>query len=348
MNVSSFILTLMMLFVGLEANAQGVEQRRSRILESPDSINVYYLYGNNGWGNVPKGWRVQQTLLREATESDLEQTVLHSRTPAYRAMAYHALVAERSDRCYDLLLRKLSDSSTFTIASGDVWFDFNVASFMMDVTSDSESPMFTKEQQRHVDSLILFSDGLEHLDKYAPALRLKGVDGLYGRLRELHLSGTPNLLPIIAEYRNEDDIPMIIDALREYSVGLDNQGGLNPEGLEGDTNSALYAIIGWNDDAFIPALEELRDYELSRRYLDYNRVKMLFKVVMSYDNEWAYNFIDETFGKMRGAKKYSYPENLFSAYYEEEEIPRFRPLVEKYGEKPFDWDIMQEIENIGN
>jgi hypothetical protein len=199
-----------------------------------------------------------------------------------------------------------------------------------------------------VDSLIVFSDGLEHLDKYAPASRLIGMDGLYGRLRELHLSGTPNLLPVIAEYRNEDDIPMIIDALREYSVGLDNEGGLSTEGLQGDTNSALYAIIGWNDDAFIPALEELRDYELSRRYLDYNRVKMLFKVVMSYDNEWAYNFIDETFGKMRGAKKYSYPENLFCAYYEEEEIPRFRPLVEKYGEKPFDWDIMQEIENIGD
>lgn len=348
MKVSSLIIALVMLFIGLEANAQDIENRRVNILESPDSCNVYYLYGNDGWGGVPKGWTVQRELLKNATKTDLEQTVLHSRTPAYRAMAYHALVAERSDRCYDLLLRKLSDSSTFTVASGDVWFDYDVASFMMDVTSDSELSMFTKEQQRHVDSLIIFSDGLEHLDKYAPASRLKGMDGLYGRLRELHLSGTPNLLPIIAEYRNEDDIPMIIDALREYSVGLDNQGGVNTEGLEGDTNSALYAIIGWNDDAFIPALEELRDYELSRRYLDYNRVKMLFKVVMSYDNEWAYNFIDETFGKMRGAKKYSYPENLFCAYYEEEEIPRFRPLVEKYGEKPFDWDIMQEIENIGD
>lgn len=348
MNVSSFILTLMMLFVGLEANAQDIENRRVNILESPDSCNVYYLYGNDGWGGVPKGWTVQRELLKNATKTDLEQTVLHSKTPAYRAMAYHALVEDRSKKCYDLLLQKLSDSTTFNVAAFDVWYTCDVASFMIGVVSDSKRPLFTKDQQRHVDSLIVFSDGLEHLDKYAPASRLKGMDGLYARLRELHLSGTPNLLPIIAEYRNEDDIPMIIDALLEYSVGLDNQGGLNPEGLEGDTNSALYAIIGWNDDAFIPALEELRDYELSRRYLDYNRVKMLFKVVMSYDNEWAYNFIDETFGKMRGAKKYSYPENLFRAFYEEEEIPRFRPLVEKYGEKPFDWDIMQEIENIGD
>ena len=348
MKVSSLVLAIVMLFIGLEANAQEIDNRGVNILESPDSCNVYYLYGNDGWGGVPKGWTVQRELLKNATKRDLEQTVLHSRTPAYRAMAYHALVEDRSKKCYDLLLQKLSDSTTFMVAAFDVWYTCDVASFMIGVVSDSKRPLLTKEQQRHVDSLILFSDGLEHLDKYAPASRLKGMDGLYGRLRELHLSGTPNLLPIIAEYRNEDDIPMIIDALREYSVGLDNQGGVNTEGLEGDTNSALYAIIGWNDDAFIPALEELRDYELSRRYLDYNRVKMLFKVVMSYDNEWAYNFIDETFGKMRGAKKYSYPENLFCAYYEEEEIPRFRPLVEKYGEKPFDWDIMQEIENIGD
>ncbi len=335
MNVSSFILTLMMLFVGLEANAQDIENRRVNILESPDSCNVYYLYGNDGWGGVPKGWTVQRELLKNATKTDLEQTVLHSRTPAYRAMAYHALVEDRSKKCYDLLLQKLSDSSTFNVAAFDVWYTCDVASFMIGVVSDSKRPLFTKDQQHHLDSLIIFSDGLEHLDKYAPASRLKGMDGLYGRLRELHLSGTPNLLPIIAEYRNEDDIPMIIDALLEYRKGLNHQGG--QQGPEGNTNNALNAIMGWNDDAFVPVLEELRDYELSRRYLDYYRVKMLFKVVMSYDNEWAYNFIDETFGKMNGANKFSYPENLYRAYYEEDEIPRFRPLIEKYGERPLIW-----------
>ena len=333
----SLIMALIMLFVGLESNAQGIEDKRVNILESPDSCNVYYLYGNDGWGGVPKGWTVQCELLKNATETDLEQTVLHSSTPAYRAMAYHVLVEDRSKKCYDLLLQKLSDSTTFNIAAFDVWYTCDVASFMIGVVSDSKRPLLTKKQQHHLDSLILYSDGLEHLEKYAPALRLKGKEGLYARLKVLHLAGTPNLLPIIAEYRNEDDIPLMIDALLEYRKGLDSEGG-HSQGPEGNTNSALDAIMGWNDDAFVPVLEELRDYELSRRYLDYYRVKMLFKVVMSYDNEWAYNFIDETFGKMGGAKKFSYPENLFEAYYEEDEIPRFRPLVEKYGEKSLlDW-----------
>lgn len=335
MKVSSLIIALVMLFIGLEANAQDIENRRVNILESPDSCNVYYLYGDNGWGGVPKGWTIQRELLKNATKTDLEQTVLQSKTPAYRAMAYHALVEDRSKKCYDLLLQKLSDSTTFMVAAFDVWYTCDVASFMIGVVSDSKRPLFTKDQQHHLDSLIVFSDGLEHLDKYAPALRLKGEAGLYARLKELHLAGEPNLLPIIAEYRNEDDIPLMIDALLEYRKGLDRQG--IQQGPEGNTNNALNAIMGWNDDAFVPVLEELRDYELSRRYLDYHRVKMLFKVVMSYDNEWAYNFIDETFGKMNGAKKFSYPENLYRAYYEEDEIPRFRPLIEKYGERPLYW-----------
>ena len=335
MKVSSLIIALVMLFIGLEANAQDIENRRVNILESPDSCNVYYLYGDNGWGGVPKGWTIQRELLKNATKTDLEQTVLQSKTPAYRAMAYHALVEDRSKKCYDLLLQKLSDSTTFMVAAFDVWYTCDVASFMIGVVSDSKRPLFTKDQQHHLDSLIVFSDGLEHRDKYAPALRLKGEAGLYARLKELHLAGEPNLLPIIAEYRNEDDIPLMIDALLEYRKGLDRQG--IQQGPEGNTNNALNAIMGWNDDAFVPVLEELRDYELSRRYLDYHRVKMLFKVVMSYDNEWAYNFIDETFGKMNGAKKFSYPENLYRAYYEEDEIPRFRPLIEKYGERPLYW-----------
>ena len=71
---------------------------------------------------------------------------------------------------------------------------------------------------------------------------------------------------------------------------------------------------------------------------------MLFKVVMSYDDDWAYNFIEDTFESMGALNKFSYPENLFRAYYEEKENPRFLPLIEKYAKKPFDWDIQYGVE----
>ena len=100
---------------------------------------------------------------------------------------------------------------------------------------------------------------------------------------------------------------------------------------------ALTGIKGWTNEAFIPVLEEIRDHELSMRYINYYRVKILFKVVMAYDNDWAYNFIEDVFLNRGGNEKFSWPENLFRAYYEEKDNPRFKPLVDKYGKKPFDW-----------
>ena len=257
-------------------------------------------------------------------------------------MAFHSLASKRSNKCYDILLAKLKDKDKFWLASYDVWFTSDVASFMLEV-AESDSLLFTKEQMHRVDSVIVFSSGLHHLDKSGSAYRLRDTEGVREVIRNLYLDGDSNLLPLLFYYKNPDDIPLAIDALREYKVGLDEQGA-NSKGREGNTNYALNALMMWRDEAFKPVLEELRNHELSRRYIDYYRVKMLFKVVMSYDDDWAYNFIEDTFESMGALNKFSYPENLFRAYYEEKENPRFLPLIEKYAKKPFDWDIQYGVE----
>ena len=284
---------------------------------------------------MPDGWKEQQKLLKDATNSDLQSMALHSKIPAQRAMAFNTLASMRSEKCYDILVQELADGEKFTVAAGDVWYGSDVASFMMRI-ANSDSLLFTEGQRHHIDSVVVFHPGLSHLDKSSSVARLKGMEGLYDRIRELYVEGDSNLLPFISEYKNEADIPLIINALREYKKGLDRQGA-STNRPEGNTNAALKALMTWRVDAFMPVLEELRDYELSRRYLDYYRIKMLFKVVMAYDNEWAYHFIEDTFKSKGGKDKYSYPDNLYKAYYEEKEIPRFLPLIEKYGEKPWDW-----------
>ena len=305
--------------------------------DKPDKNNTYYLTDNNGWGSVPAGWKKQQEILKKASDDDLESMALSADIPAQRAMAFHTLASKRSEKCYDILLAKLTDEDMFWLASYDVRFTSNVASFMLEV-AESDSLLFTKEQMHRVDSAIVFSSGLHHLDKSGSASRLRDTEGVREVIRNLYLDGDSNLLPLLFYYKNPDDISLAIDALREYKVGLDEQGA-NSKGPKGNTNYALNALMIWKDDAFKPVLEELRDYELSRRYIDYYRVKMLFKVVMSYDDDWAYNFIENTFENMGAKDKFSYPENLYEAYYKEKENPRFLPLIEKYAKKPFDWDI---------
>ena len=54
----TFIVVMIMSFAGFISTAQNANDRTPIILESLDSSNVYYLYGNDGWGNVPDGWKV--------------------------------------------------------------------------------------------------------------------------------------------------------------------------------------------------------------------------------------------------------------------------------------------------
>ena len=327
-------LTLLLLFLSaplLPAPAQEPS------VPDGEKMSAYYLTADNGWGSVPRGWKRQQDLLKESTDSDLETMALHSDTPALRAMAFHALAEKHSPRCYDILLTELTDTATFEVAQFDVFFTLDVSSFDMWV-AESDSLLFTAGQRHKIDSAVVFGQGLRHLDKFFSASRLRGMEGLPDRLHTLYLEGDSDLLPLIAEGKNKADIPLVISALREYKIGLDEDGA-NTMGNKGSTNDALNALMKWQDEAFMPVLEELRDYELSRKYIDYYRVMMLFKVVMAYDNDWAYHFIEDTFENKGAKNKFYYPENLYRAYYEENGPRRFVPLVLQYAKKPFDWDF---------
>ena len=97
----------------------------------------------------------------------------------------------------------------FWLASFDVMYHESVATF--DLTIVEANPrLLNKRQWHYVDSVIVFRPGLGHLNKLASASRLRGMDGLYDRLHELYLQGDTNLLPLIAEYKNEDDIPLLV------------------------------------------------------------------------------------------------------------------------------------------
>ena len=327
-----YTLLLLFLFVPLfsvPAQERSMPTDPLSFIDEPNEKNTYYLTDNDGWGHVPKGWKRQQKLLKKTKDSDLEILALHSDSPAIRAMAFRTLAIKHSPKCYDILLAELTDANAIWVASYDVWFPVYVSSFEMEA-ANSDSLLFSAEQRHRIDSVVVFGPGLQHLCKLTSASRLRGMDGLSERLRTLYLDGESYLLPLIVEGKNEADIPLVISALRDYKMGLDEQGL---------TNYALIALMKWQNEAFLPVLEELRDYELSRRDVDYHRVKLLFKVVMAYDNGWAYHFIEDTFDNKGAKNKFSYPENLYRAYYEENGPSRFLPLIDKYGKKPFDWEL---------
>ena len=302
-----------------------------------DTNNIFNRTSFGGWGKAPQGWKRQQRILRESTDSDLDSLARYATYPAERVFAFYSLAEKKSERCYSILLDRLTDKDLFWYWWVDQGWQETVGDFMLSTIWQYDG-LYTTEQIHTIDSLAVFGSGMEHLDKYRSALRLSGTEGLYDRVREFYLNGESQDLEILATYRKPEDIPLILEALREYDF-YDPWSNKRSRTIEG-----LDAVLKWPDDIFIPVLEELRDYELMRGSPNHYRVERLFKIAMTYNNEWSYDFIKDCFKDKEIKGFYVFPTSLYEAYYDDEKEAnaRFLPLVQKYGEKPDNWDDMNE------
>lgn len=306
--------------------------------------NTFYQTESDGWTGSNQGWYVQEKIKSFATDKELCSMARFSSVPALRAFAFSVLADKRHESCFDIVCASIRDSATYVAPSYDVIWRWNVAEYM--ISTSQRDTLFSHRQHFLLDSLIVFTPSLPHLDVqiWSAVKRLSDTLEIYDRIRELYLEGQDNMLVELAWYKKESDKHLFIAALKEYKAGLDKQGACRGECVE-KTNFALSGLKDWQDADFIPLLEEIRDFELTRRYIDYGRILVLFKVVMAYDNDWAFHFMEETFVTKKGHEKYSYPEHLYEAYYEEPERIRFLPLVEKYAKKPYNWDRTHGNEN---
>lgn len=302
-----------------------------------DTNNIFNRTSFGGWGKAPQGWKRQQRILRESTDSDLDSLARYATYPAERVFAFYSLAEKKSERCYSILLDRLTDKDLFWYWWVDQGWQETVGDFMLSTIWQYDG-LYTTEQIHTIDSLAVFGAGMEHLDKYRSAFRLYGTEGLYDRVREFYLNGESQDLEILATYRKPEDIPLILEALREYDL-------YDPwSNKRSRTIAGLDAVLKWPDDIFIPVLEEIRDYELMRGYPNHYRVERLFRIAMTYNNEWSYDFIKDCFKDKEIKGFYVFQTSLYEAYYDEEKEAnaRFLPLVQKYCEKPDNWDDMNE------
>lgn len=294
--------------------------------------NIYYLYGYDGWGGVPKEWSKQEALRNIANDSELDSLTCFASIPAIRVLSFHALASKHYNGCFDLLVKELKDTCSLTIGACDVYYPECVSKALLEISQQNTS-LLSEGQIKILDSLLIFTPGLTHLNIEKSVSHVAGNPHYYERIRQLYFEGHENMLRFLADYKKPQDIEILISALCQFNVGLDKEGIFIGK-QKGQTNAALDAVIHWPNDAFIEVLEELRDYELTRKYIDYSRIKLMFMAVMAYDNDWAYHFIEDMFENRGATTKFSYDKNLYKAYYEGQKLSRFLPLIEKYAKKP--------------
>lgn len=313
------------------------------IIEELAKINSYQYFGNNGWGSTPVGWVLQQRLKAVTSAQEKKELFLTHTNPVVRFTAFNGLLEANAPDCVEFVKNSITDSSSIMCWSCDVGFHKTLSDAMI-FKLFSNKDAFTRVDSLAIDSLVLYSSNMYAYDyKDIMLHRMEPTPERYARIKELcqNKQESSALYPL-AKYKREEDKPLFIKALGEYKMGLDKEGARNGK-YSGRADAALEAIISWPDKAFIPVLEKLGDYELTRKYHDTQRIENFYRVIMEYDNDWAYEYLEEYFGKKKAGKVYSHSENLYRAYYlNKHPHKRFMPLIEKYAEEPWDWKYNKE------
>lgn len=126
--MNRFILSILLLFVTCYVKAQN-----TKAVLIADSLTKVSLFDNDGWGDTPKAWTLQEQLNEVASNDDLVALARSHCNGAARAVAFRLLVARTDSRYRDILYSSLRDTTTFLEQSFDVIGSTNVANFMVDV-----------------------------------------------------------------------------------------------------------------------------------------------------------------------------------------------------------------------
>jgi hypothetical protein len=200
--------------------------------------------------------------------------------------------------------------------------------------SSMKKGIFTDWHIDKIDSMFIAYPDIRTKGYYAEALkRCKGVPKYYRLFNKLYDEGDSLMLPYVAVYKKDRDIPKIITAIKEYSMG---QAAKPEDEVEldldeyGRTNQGLNAVIEWPCPAFTPVLEEMGKYMFARKGFFYIRGQFYFMALMAYDNDWSYKLIERCLKKKKLIQYYS---RIFTeAFKFSGRKPRYMPLVEKYGD----------------
>lgn len=248
---------------------------------------------------------------------------LHGKSAAIKLLAFQCLVKEKHPQCVFIITQSLNDSScNLPSRSYDFIYDYLSDSMIDDFYQHGR--FCSIEDSLMLDSLIFYAPQVMSL-RYKESLmyKLTLTQKRYERFRELYIK--EHYLPVLiglARYRKQQDKVLIANILQEYSRKLGKQNS-----FDGKTYYALQAISYVPDNIFIPYIEKFTDFEIESKENNREELHLLFQAVMAYDNDWAYNFIDNLLQRTKNA---DILQELCSVYSEDEiRYKRFQHLNEK-------------------
>lgn len=267
----------------------------------------------------------EKALINVASIEQLDSLALNAKIPAIRALAYTELLHRDANMCMKLLPSLVKDDGVLYLDNNK---KIHILKEYITRYSALYADLFDSKSIEILDSMVLVHNLQPVGYNEGMMKRCSGNPKFYDIFCDLYKRGNCDVLYEIAVYRNPNDLQTIANVLNDSpseKIVVDDDDDIDEEG---NLNCGLAAVLAWPHQSFVPLLEEIGKRIKGKKGIYGQRGSLFFASIMSYDNEWAYNYIECFFKDKKMREKYSHA--LADAYTNFGKKPRFLPLVKKY------------------
>jgi hypothetical protein len=166
----------------------------------------------------PEQWQWYLQFRAAATDAELIRFVEHV-NPVVCCYAFRALVDRNHPDVFDILIGRLTDTTTVRVFSGCNIIDMAVADDMITAVQrkrvGASQSVLSTAQRTTVDSLLLYTPNLKFGNRRRLLEGLKPREEDHPRLRQLVVEeGENDALVALARHRRPEDCPLVLAALR--------------------------------------------------------------------------------------------------------------------------------------
>ena len=279
----------------------------------------------------PEKWeRHAETIKKYATSKQLDSLAFSSKSPSVRLIAFYALYYKQYDMSVDLCFKMLRDSDIIYIRQEYPQAELHPQTIrrrildLLNYNLETNSITPSKDSLDIIDSTFIYHEAADGVSGFDGIMnRCKGVPKYYDQFQKLFRNGRYEMIKYIAAYKNQQDLDKIIAALEDYT-----KYHYNSKKNAKYSYAGLDAIKEFPDEVFVPYLEKLSKKVFNVKIFPWHQRRNYFAAVMAYDNEWAYQLIEQLFEKNKKYKRAVL--DITRGYVESDKQERFKPLIEKY------------------
>ena len=279
----------------------------------------------------PEKWeRHAETIKKYATSKQLDSLAFSSKSPSVRLIAFYALYYKQYDMSVDLCFKMLCDSDIIYIRQEYPQAELHPQTIrrrildLLNYNLETNSITPSKDSLDIIDSTFIYHEAADGVSGFDGIMnRCKGVPKYYDQFQKLFGNGRYEMIKYIAAYKNRQDIDKIIAALEDYTKYHYNSRKDTKYSYAG-----LDAIKEFPDEVFVPYLEKLSKKVFNAKIFPWHQRRNYFAAVMAYDNEWAYQLIEQLFEENKKSEKAVL--DITRGYVVSDKQERFKPLIEKY------------------